>query len=120
MHYEIVEVIGNTSLLDSQQRQHPYRTANGRPLARGIYVVRSSFQLEPARYERSTTYYGPFSSWMAAGEFVRDHPHRSEPIVSVPGIVEVRDASPRLPDEPVRDFRDAVRRLVELGWMRWR
>lgn len=71
MHYELVKVIDRTRLLNSVQLERPYRTTGGHKLAPGIYAVLWPVELEPCFYDASARYYGPFTSWRAAGEFAR-------------------------------------------------
>lgn len=114
MHYKIVKVIGKTSLLDPQSGKHSYRTASGRPLARGIYVTSCSSGIdEVPRYDAATTYIGPFASWTMASEFARSLSlGNSEPVGTVLGI------APTGSRDLKHILRKALLHLVERGWIK--
>lgn len=71
-HYEIVKVIDRAKLLDPHSRERKYHTRDGRPLARGIYAVIWPEDVGARQYDDRAHYYGPYSSWNKAGEFIRD------------------------------------------------
>jgi len=59
--YEVVYVIDERSLVDSESYQHPYRRRD-KPLEPGFYIVVVPDPEEPPRYDESAEFIGPFES----------------------------------------------------------
>lgn len=80
-HYEIVKILDRARLLDPHSRERRYATGDGRSLKQGIYAVIWPEDLQACRYDDRAQYYGPYSSWNQAGEFIRDASVRMPSIV---------------------------------------
>ncbi len=59
--YEVVYVIDERSLVDSESYQHPYRRRD-KPLEPGFYIVIAPDQEETTCYDESAEFIGPFES----------------------------------------------------------
>lgn len=71
MYCEIVVAIDGETLRDPRAFKRPYRTMDGRPLARGIYAACWPEGIAAPSYESDAMYVGPFPTWVKAGHFVR-------------------------------------------------
>ncbi len=60
--YEVVCVIDERSLVDSESYQHRYRRPRGKPFESGFYVVIQPDPDAPPRYDESAEFIGPFES----------------------------------------------------------
>lgn len=131
MLYEIVTITGRAALLNSQSREHRYRTVDGRPLEPGIYLAYWPASVEVPTYDEFASYIGPFPSALKAGEFSRDASHGwSEPFTPSQGSGEEGSGLPAMQaiqvsadeSDDARQRRSkvwhAMRQLVEKGWMK--
>lgn len=60
LRYQMVRVLDEESLVDRELCLHSYKTADGRKLEPGIYVVVWPAQEESPAYDANARYVGPF------------------------------------------------------------
>jgi hypothetical protein len=65
-HFEIVRVVDDVSLLDSESYQRRYRRPGGRGLAPGHYLVMWEGSLPEEAFDEDAEFIGPYESIAAA------------------------------------------------------
>lgn len=58
--YEIVRVVSDTRLIDSESYERTYRRPDGKPLAPGNYLVVWPRGADPTRYDERAEFMGPY------------------------------------------------------------
>jgi len=58
--FEVVQVIGDCRLVDSESYERVYWRRDGLPLARGYYVVSWPTSASPKRFNEDASFRGPF------------------------------------------------------------
>jgi hypothetical protein len=75
--FEVVRVLDEHNLINSESYQCKYDTGYGDALAPGYYVVASGAPLGLIRYDDTGRFFGPFASKTEAELFVQQAAHPS-------------------------------------------